>query len=396
MSKTIVEPKSSKINLDISRGKPSKEQVDLSLKMMDVLSSSSNYIDDNGFDVRNYGELLGISEARKLMGDILGLDKDNVIVYGNSSLQIMYDQISRSYTHGVCGSTPWCKLPKVKWICLVPGYDRHFAICEYFGIEMILVELGKDGPDMDKIEELVKDPSVKGLWAVPKYSNPSGISYSDEVIQRLASLHPSASDFRIYYDNAYALHNIDDDEQILNIFDEAKKVGNEDIVYMFTSTSKISFPGGGIAALGASKKNIEDIQKQLRIQTIGFDKINQLRHVRYFKDLDGIKSHMEKHRAILKPKFDVVYSYLDSLGDLIEYSKPKGGYFVTIKVRGVAKEVVNRCLVLGLKLTEAGATHPYHNDPTNSYIRIAPTYLSLDELHQAMEIIVQAVEVLSK
>lgn len=396
MSKTIVEPKSSKINLDISRGKPSKEQVDLSLKMMDVLSSSSNYIDDNGFDVRNYGELLGVDEARKLMGDILGLDKDNVIVYGNSSLQIMYDQISRSYTHGVCGSTPWCKLPKVKWICLVPGYDRHFAICEHFGIEMISVELDKDGPDMDKIEELVKDPSVKGVWAVPKYSNPSGISYSDEAIQRLASLHPSASDFRIYYDNAYALHNIDEDEQILNIFDEAKKVGNEDIVYMFTSTSKISFPGGGIAALGASKKNIEDIQKQLRIQTIGFDKINQLRHVRYFKNLDGIKSHMEKHRAILKPKFDVVYSYLDSLGNLIEYSKPKGGYFVTIKVRGVAKEVVNRCLELGLKLTEAGATHPYHNDPSNSYIRIAPTYLSLDELHQAMKIIVQAVEALSK
>lgn len=381
-----------KVFLDISRGKPSKEQVDLSLKMMDVLSSSSNYIDDNGFDVRNYGELLGIDEARKLMGDILGLDKENVIVYGNSSLQIMYDQISRSYTHGVCGSTPWCKLPKVKWICLVPGYDRHFAICEHFGIEMISVELGNDGPDMDEIEELVKDPSVKGLWAVPKYSNPSGISYSDEAIQRLASLHPSASDFRIYYDNAYALHNIDEDEAILNIFDEAKKVGNEDIVYMFTSTSKISFPGGGIAALGASKKNIEDIQKQLRIQTIGFDKINQLRHVRYFKNLDGIKSHMEKHRAILKPKFDVVYSYLDSLGDLIEYSKPKGGYFVTIKVRGVAKEVVNRCLELGLKLTEAGATHPYHNDPSNSYIRIAPTYLSLDELHQAMKIIVRTVK----
>ena len=381
-----------KVYLDISRGKPSKQQVDLSLKMMDVLSSSSNYIDDNGFDVRNYGELLGISEARELMGDILGLDKENVIVYGNSSLQIMYDQISRSYTHGVCGSTPWCKLPKVKWICLVPGYDRHFAICEHFGIEMISVELGKDGPDMDKIEELIKDPSVKGLWAVPKYSNPSGISYSDEVIKRLANLHPSASDFRIYYDNAYALHNIDEDEAILNIFDEAKKVGNEDIVYMFTSTSKISFPGGGIAALGASKKNIEDIQKQLRIQTIGFDKINQLRHVRYFRDLDGIKSHMEKHRAILKPKFDVVYSYLDSLGDLIEYSKPKGGYFVTIKVRGVAKEVVNRCLGLGLKLTEAGATHPYHNDSSNSYIRIAPTYLGLDELHQAMKIIVQAVK----
>ena len=385
-----------KVNLDISRGKPSKQQVDLSLNMMDVLSSSSNYIDDNGFDVRNYGELLGIDEARKLMGDILGLDKDNVIVYGNSSLQIMYDQISRSYTHGVCGSTPWCKLPKVKWICLVPGYDRHFAICEHFGIEMISVELGKDGPDMDKIEELVKDPSVKGLWAVPKYSNPSGITYSDEVIKRLANLHPSASDFRIYYDNAYALHNIDEDEPILNIFDEAKKVGNEDIVYMFASTSKISFPGGGIAALGASKKNIEDIQKQLRIQTIGFDKINQLRHVRYFKDLDGIKSHMEKHRAILKPKFDVVYSYLDSLGDLIEYSKPKGGYFVTIKVRGVAKEVVNRCLELGLKLTEAGATHPYHDDPSNSYIRIAPTYLRLDELHQAMKIIVHAVKEMSK
>ncbi len=387
------ELKAKNLHLDMTRGKPCKEQLDLSLGMMDVLSSKVSFLDENSFDVRNYGELDGIPEAKKLMADILGLKPENVIVYGNSSLNIMYDQISRSYSHGVLGSTPWCKLPRIKWICLVPGYDRHFAICERFGIEMISVDLKDDGPDMDKVEELVKDEFVKGIWCVPKYSNPTGITYSNEVIKRLANLKPAAKDFRIYYDNAYALHNIDDkDDQLLNIFDEAKKANNEDIVYLFTSTSKISFPGSGISALGASKANLEEIKKQLSYQIISFDKVNQLRHVRFFKDKNGIVAHMKKHQQILKPKFEIVTSYLEKISDIISFNKPKGGYFVTIKVKGNADRVIKRCASCGVKLTEAGATHPYHKDPTNSYIRLAPTYLNEEELKQAMDVIITSIK----
>ena len=387
------ELKAKNLHLDMTRGKPCKEQLDLSLGMMDVLSSKVSFLDENSFDVRNYGELDGIPEAKKLMADILGLKLENVIVYGNSSLNIMYDQISRSYSHGVLGSTPWCKLPKIKWICLVPGYDRHFAICERFGIEMISVDLKDDGPDMDKVEELVKDEFVKGIWCVPKYSNPTGITYSNEVIKRLANLKPAAKDFRIYYDNAYALHNIDDkDDQLLNIFDEAKKANNEDIVYLFTSTSKISFPGSGISALGASKANLEEIKKQLSYQIISFDKVNQLRHVRFFKDKNGIIAHMKKHQQILKPKFEIVTSYLEKISDIISFNKPRGGYFVTIKVTRNADRVIKRCASCGVKLTEAGATHPYHKDPTNSYIRLAPTYLNEEELKQAMDVIITSIK----
>lgn len=385
--------KAKNLHLDMTRGKPCKEQLDLSLGMMDVLSSKVSFLDENSFDVRNYGELDGIPEAKKLMADILGLKPENVIVYGNSSLNIMYDQISRSYSHGVLGSTPWCKLPKIKWICLVPGYDRHFAICERFGIEMISVDLKDDGPDMDKVEELVKDEYVKGIWCVPKYSNPTGVTYSNEVIKRLANLKPAAKDFRIYYDNAYALHNIDDkDDQLLNIFDEAKKANNEDIVYLFTSTSKISFPGSGISVLGASKANLEEIKKQLSYQIISFDKVNQLRHVRFFKDKNGIVAHMKKHQQILKPKFEIVTSYLEKISDIISFNKPKGGYFVTIKVKRNADRVIKKCASCGVKLTEAGATHPYHKDPTNSYIRLAPTYLNEEELKQAMDVIITSIK----
>ena len=396
MNKELLDIKNKHLSLDMSRGKPSTELLDLSNDFLDILNSSTNYIIDN-IDVRNYGKLDGIEPAKRLLGDILGVSPNNIIVGGNSSLNLMFDQIMRSYCFGVCGSTPWSKLDKVKWICLTPGYDRHFAICEHFGFEMIDVPLLEDGPDMDKIEELVKDPSVKGLWAVPKYSNPSGITYSKECIKRLANLHPASKDFRIYYDNAYALHNFDEnDDELTNIFDEAKKAHNEDIVYMFTSTSKIVFPGGGISCIAASENNLNDIKKHLSIQTVNYDKINQLRHVLYFKDLDSIKEHMKKHQKILKEKFNIVYSYLDMIPNLVSYHKANGGYFVCIQVKGIAKEVISLCEELGLKLTPAGATHPYHNDPTNSYIRLAPSYLSNEDLTKAMNVIVEVIKHCSK
>ena len=379
-------------SLDMTRGKPSKEQLNLSLPMMDVLSSSSDYQSIEGLDVRNYGGLTGLKECKELMSLVLGVPSNNVIIFGNSSLNAMYDQISRSYTHGVCDSTPWSKLEKVKWICLTPGYDRHFAICEHFNMEMISVPLNNDGPDMDKIEELVKDPSIKGLWCVPKYSNPSGISYSNKVIKRLAALKPAAKDFRIYYDNAYALHGFSDDKDLLNIYLEAKKNNNEDIVYIFTSTSKISFPGSGIAALGCSDNNIKDIESHLKYQTISYDKVNQLRHVRYFKDYQGLKNHAHKHSEILKKKFDIVLNTLESnVKDYANWTTPKGGYFITLTVDHIAKEVVDTCSQCGLKLTKAGATHPYGVDPTNSFIRIAPSYLSLEELKVASNILCDAI-----
>ena len=379
--------KSLYLNIDMSRGKPAKEQLDLSLPMMNVLSSSSNYVSEEGIDVRNYGALLGIKECRILMSEVLNVPFENVIVFGNSSLKVMYDLISKSFTHGVLGNKPWSQLDKIKWICLIPGYDRHFAILEHFGIEMIFAPLKEDGPDMDKVEELIKDESVKGLWCVPKHSNPSGVTYSDEVVKRLAKLSPKAKDFRIYWDNAYALSDFDKEIPLLNIYEEAKKVGNEDIVYLFTSTSKISFPGGGVAAFGASKRNIEDVANDMKYQIISYDKINQLRHVRYFKDLNGLKAHAKKHASILKKKFDIVEEYLSKyVSDIAKWNKPDGGYFFCLEVNN-AKEVIEKCKKCGVILTGAGATHPYHNDPTNSHIRLAPSYLSEDDLRLAMEVI---------
>ena len=388
--------KSLHLNIDMSRGKPSKEQLDLSLPMMDVLTSKSDYV-SNDIDTRNYGSLEGIKEARKLMGDVLGVNEENVMIFGNSSLKVMYDLISKSFTHGVNGEKPWSKLDIVKWICSVPGYDRHFAICERFGIEMINVPLNEFGPDMDKVEELVKDENVKGIWCVPKHSNPSGITYSDEVIKRLANLKPKAKDFRIYYDNAYAIHDFDEEVKLLNIFDEAKKVGNEDIVYMFTSTSKVSFPGSGIAAFAGSVNNINDIKEALKYQIISYDKINQLRHARYFKDLDGLKAHIKRHSQILKPKFEIVDEYLSKyVKGLARWNNPTGGYFFCLEVPNKAKEVISLCKECGVTLTEAGATHPYHKDLTNSYIRLAPSYLSIDELKMAMEVICLSIIYLGK
>ena len=384
--------KSKGLHIDLSRGRPSREQLDLSLPMMDILSSSSDYL-SNGIDTRNYGCLEGLKECRDLFSPIIGVPSNNIIIMGNSSINIMYDQISRSMLFGVCGSTPWSKLGKIKWLCPVPGYDRHFAILEHFGIEMIPIHMNENGPDVDEIEKYISDESVKGLWCVPKYSNPSGITYSDEVVKRLAELSPKAKDFRIYWDYAYAIHDFNEEEILLSIYEEAKRNGNEDIVYLFTSTSKVTFPGSGISMIGASERNINDIKSHLTIQTIGYDKINQLRHVRFFKTVDGLKNHMKKHGEILKRKFDIVESILSrKLSGLASWSHPKGGYFVLLEVKGIASQVVKRCKECGVVLTAAGATHPYHKDPSNSYIRIAPSSLSDEDLKTAMNVLCVAVK----
>ena len=380
------------LHIDLSRGRPSKEQLDLSLQMMDILSSSSDYL-SNGIDTRNYGCLEGLKECRDLFSPIIGVPSNNIIIMGNSSINIMYDQISRSMLFGVCGSTPWSKIEKIKWLCPVPGYDRHFAILEHFGIEMIPIHMNENGPDVDEVEKYISDESVKGLWCVPKYSNPSGITYSDEVVKRLAGLSPKAKDFRIYWDYAYAIHDFNKEEKLLNIYEEAKKNNNEDIVYIFTSTSKVTFPGSGISLIGASDNNINDIKSHLTIQTIGYDKINQLRHIRFFKTVDELKKNMKKHGEILKRKFDIVESILSrNLSGLAKWSHPKGGYFVLLEVKGIASQVVERCKECGVALTAAGATHPYHKDPSNSYIRIAPSSLSDEDLKTAMEVLCVAVK----
>ena len=380
-------------SLNMARGKPCEDQLNLS---NDLLSMKLYYESCDGVDIRNYGQLTGLREAKKLIGELVDVSEDNVFVYGTSSLNIMYDFISRSMTHGVNGSTPWCKLDKVKWICPTPGYDRHFAICEFFGIEMINVPLNDDGPDMEMVESLIKDPSVKGIWCVPQYSNPTGITYSDEIVSRIARLKPAAKDFRVYWDNAYCVHHLykEDQEHVLNIIDECKKVGNEDLVYEFVSFSKISFSGSGVAAVISSDRNLDFIKKQLTIQTIGFDKVNQLRHVLFFKNKENIMRHMMKHAEIIRPKMDLIDEVLSKeVKDFARWNKPKGGYFVSLYVDGKAREVINRCKEMGLTLTDAGCSYPYHKDPSNSHIRLAPTYLSLDELKIALDILSLAIKI---
>lgn len=384
---------SMKLNIDMSRGKPNKHQLDLSLGLLDVINSSSSFINENGIDIRNYGELTGIDECKKLFSKMTGINKENILIYGNSSLNIMYDFISRSMTHGVNGSTPWCKLDKIKWLCSVPGYDRHFAITEFFGIEMINIPMNEDGPDMDLIEEYVKDSSVKGIWCVPIYSNPTGITYSDEVVRRFASLKPSAKDFRIYWDEAYIVHHLYNGhiDSLLNIFEEAKKLHNEDIVYVFSSTSKITFAGSGVASVATSDNNIKFIKNQLKCQTLGYDKINQLRHAYFLSDLE---SHMKKIADILRKKFEVVDSVFNKeLSGIVNWSKPHGGYFISLYVPGKAKEVIERCKKCGVTLTDSGCAYPYHIDKDNSHIRIAPSYLEVDELRLASEIIALSVKI---
>ena len=347
-------------------------------------------------------EYAGIPEAKKLMADMMGTTPDHVIVYGNASLNIMYDQISRAYTHGILGNTPWCKLDKVKFLCPVPGYDRHFAITERFGIEMINIPMSESGPDMGMVEEYVsKDASVKGIWCVPKYSNPQGYTYSEETVKRMAALKPAAEDFRIFWDNAYVIHDLYDDnkDEIADIISECEKAGNPDMVFEFASTSKVSFPGSGIAALATSANNIADIKKQLTIQTIGHDKLNQLRHVRFFKDINGLKEHMRKHAEFMRPKFEAVESVLEEeLGGLGigSWTEPKGGYFISFEAMdGCAKEIVAKCKEAGVKLTGAGATFPYGKDPKDSNIRIAPSFPTPEEMKQAADLFVLCVKLVS-
>lgn len=394
--------KSKGLKLDMSRGKPSIEQLDLSMDLLDTMNSKSVCKSEDGTECRNYGVLDGIKEAKELMADMMDTKAENVIVCGNASLNIMFDTISRSMIKGVCGSTPWCKLDKVKFLCPVPGYDRHFAITEYFGIEMINIPMSEDGPDMDMVEQYVNnDSAVKGIWCVPKYSNPQGYSYSDETVKRMAALKPAAEDFRIFWDNAYVIHHLYEDNQtkILDIISECEKAGNPDMVYEFASTSKVSFPGSGISAIATSKSNIEYIKKSMTIQTIGHDKLNQLRHVWYFKNIDGLNAHMMKHAASIRPKFHAVLDTLEKeLGGLgiATWTKPLGGYFVSFEsLDGCAKAIVAKCKEAGVVMTGAGATYPYKNDPKDSNIRIAPTLPTPDELAQAAEIFVLCVKLIS-
>lgn len=390
------------LSLDMSRGKPGAEQLDLTMPMMDALTSESILKSENGFDVRNYGILDGIPEAKRLIASMIDVPPYRVMIYGNSSLNIMYDQIARAFYEGICGNTPWGKLDqKVKFLCPVPGYDRHFAITEHFGIEMINIQMTPEGPDMDAVEEAVKDPLVKGIWCVPKYSNPEGVVYSDETVRRFAALKPAAPDFRIFWDNAYAVHHLYEEQksEILEIFAEAKKYSNEDLIFEFCSTSKVSFPGSGVAAIATSKRNRDDIRGQLTYQTIGHDKINQLRHVAFFKDREGIDTHMVKQAEIIRPKFEMVHQILAeeiAPRGIGSWVKPLGGYFISFSaLAGCAKRIVSLCKEAGVTLTGAGSPFPYGKDPKDSVIRIAPTYPSVEDLRQAAEVFVVVVRLAS-
>ncbi len=384
--------KSLNLNLNMARGKPSTEQLLLSKDLLDCFNSTSPHFTNSGIDCFNYGLLEGIPEIRQLFSPVLGVDANQIMVGGNSSLSMMFDTISFFMTHGVLGIEPWTKQNKIKFLCPCPGYDRHFAILDYFNIEPIVVPMKDTGPDMDLIENLVSsDSSIKGIWCVPKYSNPQGITYSDETVKRFAALNPLAKDFRIFWDNAYAIHDLTETPvKLLNIMDECKKNGTEDLPIIFCSTSKITFAGSGIAFLGASQNNINAIKKMYSFKIIGFDKINQLRHVRFLKNYDGLINHMNKHKHILKPKFDIVIEKLKSEfndNKIISFTEPKGGYFISVNVlNGCAKRVVNLCKDAGLILTNAGATYPKGFDVNDSNIRIAPSYPSTDELKVAISV----------
>ena len=393
------EAKAKNLALDMTRGKPGSEQLDLTLPMLDLVTSS-DYKTVGGADSRNYGGLDGIPEAKQLFKEFLEVDStDEVVVGGNSSLTLMHDTVARCISHGNSSSSkPWGKLDKVKFLCPSPGYDRHFSICEHFGIEMITVENKNNDLDISKIEELVaNDESIKGIWVVPKYGNPTGTSVADEVVERLAKMDTAANDFRIFWDNAYTVHHLSDNVDVIkNIFTECKAAGNEDRVFILGSTSKITFAGAGIAAIGGSVANMNWVRKHLAISTIGPDKINQVRHARFFGDFSGLKEHMKKHGALIKPKFEVVTSILqEKLGGrgLATWTNPKGGYFISLDTNeGCAKKVVSLAAEAGVKLTAAGATFPYKNDPKDTNIRLAPTLPSIEEIKQAMEIVCLCVE----
>lgn len=386
------------LSLNMARGNPSRKQMDLSAAMFTKVNVDEGFLNESGIDCRNYGGLDGLPELKSLFADMMGVESSQVIVGGNSSLNMMFDTVAQFMTHGSYeGGTPWLKQDNIKFICPVPGYDRHFKICEYFGIQMISVPMNENGPQMDKVRELVKDPTVKGMWCVPKYSNPSGAVYSDEVIREIAQLEPASKDFRILWDNAYCVHHLTEDEaEILNLLEEAEKYGHEDMVIKFASTSKITFPGAGVAAEAASAKNVAYLKKRMSYQTIGPDKLNQLRHARMFRNIDDIRSHMRKHAEILRPKFQTVLKRLNKelsgLG-IAEWTNPKGGYFISLDVMdGCAKRVVALCKEAGVTLTGAGATYPYGKDPHDSNIRIAPSYPSVSELDAASELLCIAVK----
>lgn len=383
------------LSLDMSRGKPGADNMDISSLMFDLVGNDTGFKNISGIDCRNYGGLDGLVELKDLFAEILGLSPEQIIVGGNSSLNMMYDTISQAMTHGM-GAEPWMKQGELKFLCPVPGYDRHFAITEYFGFELIPVQMTDEGPDMDAVEELVKDPAVKGIWCVPKYSNPEGITYSDNVVRRMAALKPAASDFRIFWDNAYAVHDLTDDgDKLLNIYDECVKAGNPDLPIIFTSTSKITFPGAGVAAEAASPENVALLKGRMQYQTIGPDKLNQLRHARMFRTADDVKAHMKRHAEILRPKFEAVLNEMDAQlagRGIAEWTRPKGGYFISLNVlKGCAKRVEQLCADAGMILTPAGATYPYGIDPDDSNIRIAPSYPAVDEIEKASAVLCTAV-----
>lgn len=383
------------LSLDMSRGKPGFDNMDLSEEMFDLVGNDTGFKNISGIDCRNYGGLDGLAELKNLFANLLELEPDQIIVGGNSSLNMMFDTIAQGMTHGM-GAEPWMNCKERKFLCPVPGYDRHFAITEYFGFKLITVPSTNEGPDMDVVEELVKDPTVKGIWCVPKYSNPQGITYSDAVVKRMAALKPAAADFRIFWDNAYCVHDLyDEGDALLNIYDECVKAGNPDLPLIFTSTSKITFPGAGVAVEAASPNNVSLLKGRMKFQTIGPDKLNQLRHARIFRTADDVRAHMKKHANILRPKFDAVLSELDKqLSDtgIARWTKPNGGYFISLFVpNGCASRVEQLCANAGMILTPAGATYPYGKDPDDSNIRIAPSYPSVEEISKAAEVLCIAV-----
>ena len=392
LKNSFEEIKAMGLKLNMARGVPSPDQLKLSLPMLDILYREADCTAEDGTDCRNYGVMDGIPECKRLMADLMGVTPDMVMIGGNSSLNMMFDTISCFMNKPVePGTPPWGLVPERKFLCPVPGYDRHFGVTGYFDFEMIPVPMDENGPVMDVVEELVKDPSVKGMWCVPKYSNPSGITYSDEVVRRIAALKPAAKDFRLMWDNAYCIHDlVEDGDSLLNIFEECEKTGNIDMPIEFCSTSKITFPGSGVAAMAASENNMKVIKNKYKYQTIGYDKLNMLRHVRFFGDIDGMKEHMKKHAAVLKPRFDIVTGKLgEKLEDygIVWYNHPRGGYFVSVNVMdGTAKRVVELCKEAGVNLTGAGATYPLGNDPYDSNIRIAPSFPSLEDLDKAMDV----------